>query len=251
MKLDGKTAIITGAASGIGRATAKLMIKENACVVIADINKERAEKTAEDIIGSGGKALPLKVDISSNNEVNKMVERTIAEFGRVDILVNNAALVPAPVIPFHERDMAQIETELNVTLMGTIRCCLAVIPYMLKQRSGRIINLTSEASKNGAPRMSIYAAGKAGVSGFTRSIAGEFATKGITVNCVSPGTIITPAMLQHIKENPRLENAYIAAIPMHKLGEPEDIANMIVFLSSDDAKYITGQDYSVNGGSRM
>jgi 2-hydroxycyclohexanecarboxyl-CoA dehydrogenase len=117
--------------------------------------------------------------------------------------------------------------------------------------SGRIISLTSAAGKSGASRMSIYSAAKAGVAGFSRAVAQEVATKGITVNCVCPGPIKTSAMAKHIAENPRSEKAYLDSTPMHKMGEPEDIAAMIVFLASDDAKYITGQEYSVDGGTRM
>jgi 3-oxoacyl-[acyl-carrier protein] reductase len=251
MRLKDKVAIITGAASGIGRATAYLMAREGAMVVISDINRQGAEEVARDIKKSGGRALALKTDVASDEEVKQMVDKTIEKFGRVDILVNGAALVPAPVIPLHERDMAQIENELSITLTGTIRCCRAVVPHMLKQMSGRIISLTSAASKTGASRMSIYSAAKAGVAGFSRAVAQEVATKGITVNCVCPGSIKTPAMAQHIIENPKLEKAYLASTPMHRMGEPEDIAAMIVFLASDDAKYITGQEYSVDGGTRM
>jgi NAD(P)-dependent dehydrogenase (short-subunit alcohol dehydrogenase family) len=147
--------------------------------------------------------------------------------------------------------MVQIENELNITLTGTIRCCWAVVPHMIKQMSGRIISLTSAAGKIGSSKMSVYSAAKAGVAGFSRAIAQEVATKGITVNCVCPGTIKTPAMARHIAENPRLEKAYLASNPMHRMGEPEDIAAMIIFLASDDAKYITGQEYSVDGGTRM
>jgi NAD(P)-dependent dehydrogenase (short-subunit alcohol dehydrogenase family) len=250
-RLTDKVAIITGAASGIGRATAYLMAREGAVVVILDINRQGAEEVARDIKKSGGRALALKTDVASDNEVKQMVEKTIEEFGRVDILVNGAALVPAPVIPIQERDMTQVETELNVTLTGAIRCCRSVVPHMLKQMSGRIISVTSDASKTGASRMSIYSAAKAGVAGFSRAVAQELATKGITVNCVCPGSIKTPAMTRHLIENPRLEKAQLASIPMHRMGEPEDIAAMVVFLASDDAKYITGQEYSVDGGTRM
>ncbi len=251
MRLKDKVAIITGAASGIGRVTAFLMAKEGAKLVVSDINLHAVEEVAEEIVGSGGRALVLKADVGSDTEVAQMVDKTMKEFGRIDILVNCAALVPAPVIPIHERDMKQVQNELNISLTGTIRSCRAVIPHMLQQKSGRIINLTSAAGKNGAPRMSIYSAAKAGVAGFSRAVAQEVAAKGITVNCVCPGPIKTPAMAKHLAENPRMEKAYLDSTPMHRIGEPEDIAAMIIFLASDEAKYITGQEYSVDGGTRM
>ena len=251
MRLKDKVAIVTGASSGIGRATAYLMAREGASVVIASRNIEELEKVAQDIRKSSGRALALKTDIANNDEVKQMVERTISQFGRLDILVNNAGNVPAPTILLHERDMAQVENEIGITLTGAIRCCRAVVPHMLKQKSGRIISVTSDCGKRGTPALSIYSACKAGVAGFSRAIAQELATEGITVNCIAPGTVMTPSLAKWLASNPEVAKQVMAEIPMGRIGEPEDIANMIVFLASDDAKYITGQDYSVDGGLRM
>jgi len=251
MRLKDKVAIVTGASSGIGQATAQLMAREGAAIVIADINIEGMEKVAQDIRKSGGRALAIKTDIANNDEVKQTVEKTIAQFGRLDILVNNAAHLTAPTTFLHERDMAQVENEIGITLTGTIRCCRAVIPQMIRQKSGRIISVTSDSGKHGTPRVSIYSACKAGVAGLTRAIAQELATEGITVNCVAPGAILTQNLASSLAVNPEVTKPFLAQIPMGRMGEPEDIAKMIVFLASDDAKYITGQDYSVDGGLRM
>ncbi|MFA4836595.1 MAG: 3-oxoacyl-ACP reductase family protein [Dehalococcoidia bacterium] len=254
MRLKGKVAIVTGAASGIGRATAHAIAREGASVIIADINKEGGEKIAEDIRKSGGKALAVKTDISKQDEVRQMVERAIAQFGRVDILVNNAAFMEMSPRLFHETDVVEWKPEIDTTFIGTLLCCRAVIPHMLKRKSGRIISVASDAGKmvvRGVPPLPVYSGCKAAVAGFSRAIAFELAPEGITVNCVSPGTIKTEPMAKIIAELPGIEQQWLPSIPMGRSGEPEDIANMIVFLASDDAKYITGQDYSVNGGMRM
>jgi NAD(P)-dependent dehydrogenase (short-subunit alcohol dehydrogenase family) len=250
-RLRERVAIVTGAASGIGRATARLMAEEGASIVAADINGEGAERVAAEVTQTGGRAIGIRVDIGNNDEVRQMVERAVAHFGRVDIMVNGAARIPVPEGPIEERNLADMENEISVTLIGAIRCCRAVVPYMIKQNSGRIINVCSDGGKGGSPSQSIYAASKAGLTCFSKSIAAELGSRGVTVNCVSPGAIKTPAMLQYLAENPAREEFFLARVPLRRLGEPEDIAHMIIFLASDDAAYITGQDYSVNGGSRM
>jgi NAD(P)-dependent dehydrogenase (short-subunit alcohol dehydrogenase family) len=227
------------------------MAEEGASIVAADINGEGAERVAAEITQTGGRAIGIRADIGNNDEVRQMVERTIAHFGRVDIMVNGAAQIPVSEGPIEERDLADVENEISVTLIGAIRCCRAVVPYMIKQNSGRIINVGSDGGKGGSPNQSIYAASKAGLACFSKSIAAELGSRGITVNCVSPGATKTPAMIRYLAENPAREEFFLARVPLRRFGEPEDIAHMIIFLASDDAAYITGQDYSVNGGSRM
>lgn len=248
MRLEKKVAIVTGSASGIGRAIALAFANEGANVVICDINVEGAKAAADEIKKLGYRALAVKADISKENEVKQMAEKTIREFGQVDILVNNAGFVNLVLAPFHETDTAEWGMEIDTTFIGQLLCCKAVIPYMIKQQSGRIINIVSTAGKIGVPYMALYSACKAAVAGFSRAIAKELAIQGITVNCISPGNINTPAMARamEIYKETMLEGLKLAA--MAKLGEPEDIANMAVFLASDDANYITGQNYSVDGG---
>jgi len=249
MRVKGKVAIVTGAATGIGRATACVLAREGASVVVVGHKREGAEKVAADIKKSGGRALAMKTDISKEDEVNQMVDRTIDAFGRVDIMVNNAALTETSFKEFSETVAAEWKPQIDTTFLGTLLCCKAVIPHMLNQRSGRIINVTSDAHRLGQVRESVYSGCKAGIAGFSRAFAKEIARYGITVNCVSPGAIKTEAMARMLAQHPELEKKWLGPLPMRHMGEPEDIANMILFLASDEAKFITGQEYSVNGGS--
>jgi NAD(P)-dependent dehydrogenase (short-subunit alcohol dehydrogenase family) len=247
MRVKGKVAIVTGAAAGIGRATAYVLAREGASVVVAGHRREGAEKIAEDIKKSGGRALAVKTDISKEDEVNHMVDRAIDAFGRVDIMVNNAALTETPYKLFSETAAVEWKPQIDTTFIGTLLCCKAVIPHMLNQRSGRIINVTSDAHRLGVVRESIYAGCKAGIAGFSKAFAKEVFRHGITVNCVSPGIIKTEALARMFAQHPELEKKWTG--PGQRMGEPEDMANMILFLASDEAKFITGQEYSVNGGT--
>lgn len=251
MRLKDRVAIVTGAASGIGRATAHALAGEGASVVIGDMDHEGGEKVAEEIKKSGGRALAVTADISKEDEVKQMVQRAIDEFGRVDIMVNNAGFVTLSPKPFHETDLAEWKAEIDITLVGTLLCCKAVLPHMLKQKNGRIISVSSDAGKGGSSGFALYSGCKSAIAGFSRTLAHELATQGITVNCVSPGLIHTPGLAMAMAKVPDAESQWLALVPMGKMGEPEDVASMIVFLASDGAKHITGQDYSVNGGGRM
>lgn len=251
--LKGKVAIVTGAARGIGQATGQALAREGVSVAIADIDEEGAEKVARDINKSGSKALAVKTDISNEDQVNQMVAKTIAKFGRVDILVNNAGLLgsTASYKGFSETEVSEWRREIGISLIGTLLCCKAVIDFMLQQKSGRIISVSSDAGKFGVANQPIYSAVKAGIAGFSRALALDVATKGITVNCVSPGAIRTPGLKEAIEKMRSDEEGWKSMTPMGRLGEPEEIASMIVFLASDQASFITGQDYSVDGGIRM
>ena len=272
-RLNGKVAIVTGAAQGLGRVTAYAMAKEGASVVAVYNSGEVAAKTvAEDINKSGGKAIAIKVDISQEDHVERMVKETIEKFGRVDILSNIAAYTAVSFKPLHETTVADWAPHLDITLKGSLFCAKAVIPQMLKQKSGRIINMSSMYGKMGAPMLAVYCASKAAVAGYTRAIALELATMGITANCVSAGAINTPAMARAAEVAPEgtINTTPVAAevaplvsgltpftynpevdVPMRRMAEPEEIAAMFVFLASDEARYITGQDISVDGGMRM
>lgn len=245
MKLEGKVAVVTGGSRNIGRAIALTLADAGADLVICSRKLPALEKVAEEIRAKGRKCLAVTADVSQQKEVNQMVEKTIDEFGRVDILVNNAANVELIWKNFHETDEAGWDKEIDVSFKGTLYCCKAVIPHMIAQRWGRIINITSVAAKLISPGRAVYAGSKAAVAGFSRSIAAELGPYGILVNCIAPGAIPDPttdeSVLAEIKKK-------LAVLPLAKPGDPEDIANMVLFLASEEAKYITGQEYSVDGG---
>ena len=252
MTLQNKVAIVTGAASGIGRAIALVLGREGASVVIGDLDLTKAEEVASQLSASGSKCFAVKADVSRAPDVNGMVEKTIRELGRIDILVNNAAYLGFSLEHkrFVETDEADWDLHISITLKGTLHCCKAVIPHMTAQGGGRIINITSDCAKLMAPRGEVlYSAVKAAVAGLSRCLAGELARSKILVNCVAPGFIMTPTVLE--TRPLEWQKKVTAGIPLKKPGEPEDIAEMVAFLASDQAKYITGQHYSVNGGTAM
>ncbi len=246
MKLANKVALVTGAAQGIGKAIALLLARNGADIVVSDINFEKAEETAREVEGLGRKAMACKVDVAKWDEVERMVEEVIARFGRVDILVNNAGIArDRLILRMTEEDW---DTVLNINLKGTFNCTKAVVRHMSKQRSGKIVNIASVVGEMGNVGQGNYAASKAGVIGFTKTVAREFAQRGINVNAIAPGYIETPmtdALPDKVKEELR------RLIPMDRLGKPEDVAEAVLFLVSESANYITGQVLNVNGGIYM
>ena len=246
MKLTGKVALVTGAAQGIGKAVALLLARNGADIVISDINLEKAEETAKEVQALGRKALATKVDVATLGDVEKMVETILAQFGKVDILVNNAGIARDKLIlRMTEEDWDAV---LNINLKGTFNCTKAVVRHMSKQRSGKIVNIASVVGEMGNAGQGNYAASKAGVIGFTKTIAREFAQRGINVNAIAPGYIETP-MTDALPDKAKEELKRL--IPMDRLGKPEDVAEAVLFLVSESANYITGQVLNVNGGIYM
>ena len=250
MKLEDKLAIITGAGSGIGRATALLFAQEGAALSISDVDMEGLENITTKIREMGTRVLASRADISNGKEVNEMVDKTIAEFGRVNILVNIAGYVYFKGRYFYRMDPEEWEPHINITLKGTLNVTKAVVPHMIEQESGRIISLSSDSAKYPMAGSTIYAAVKAGIAGFSRCLALELAPYGILVNCIAPGSIKTKATKMMNLPRGEAEKVF-ARIPLGRIGAPEDIANMALFLASDAGKYVTGQNYSVNGGMTM
>lgn len=250
MKLQDKVAIITGAASGIGRATALLFGREGAVLSISDIDIEGLEKVAAQLRESGSRVLTSKTDISNKKEVDEMVAKTLAEFGRVDILVNNAAHVYFRGRYFYKTDPEEWEPHINVTLKGTLYVTRAVVPHMVERKTGRIISISSDSGKYPMPGFSLYSAVKAAIAGFSRCLAAELAPYGILVNCISPGSIKTKLVKMMTMPRGEAEKMFERVL-LGRMGDPEDVANMVLFLASDDGKYITGQNYSVDGGLVM
>jgi len=242
----GKVAFITGAGSGIGRATALVLAKGGADVALCDVNLAGAEAVAQEVSALGRRALTLQVDVRRLEEVEAAVARTQSEFGRVDVLFSNAGI--AEQVPFTELTEAQWDQMFNVHLNGTYNCFRAVLPGMRARDWGRLISTSSMGAFTGGVRLSHYCAAKAGIAGLTIAMASELSRTGITVNAVAPGVIDTP-MLRQSPE--RWVERMVKTIPMRKLGKPEDIAHAVAYLAAEEAGFVTGQILSPNGGSYM
>ncbi len=246
MELSGKVALVTGGAQGIGRAIALLLAKHGADLVISDVNLEKAQETANEIQGMGRKSLAIQSNVANLKEVERMIETIVGQFGRIDILVNNAGITrDRLILRMTEEDWDAV---LDVNLKGTFNCTKAAVRHMSKQKSGKIVNIASVSGEMGNPGQANYSASKAGVIGFTKTIAREFAARGINVNAIAPGYIQTP-MTDAIPE--KAKEALKQMIPMERLGQPEDVAQAVLFLVSENSSYITGQVINVNGGIYM
>ncbi len=246
MNLTGKAALVTGAAQGIGRQIALALAADGADVAVCDVNLEMAQKTAGDIQTTGRKSLALKANVSAADEVAAMIDQVIKEFGKIDLLINNAGITrDGLILRMKDEDWDLV---LSINLKGAFLCSKAALKHMTKQRSGTIINIASIVGAMGNAGQANYVASKAGLIGLTKTIAREYANRGITANAVAPGFIDT-AMTQSLSDNVKEELA--KQIPMGKLGTPEDVANAVRFLASPWASYITGQVIHVNGGMYM
>ena len=246
MKLKGKVALVTGAAQGIGKAIALLLARNGADIVVSDINLEKAEETAKEIGAMGPKAVAVKVDVANLSDVDQMVTGILEKLAKIDILVNNAGITRDKLIlRMTEEDWDAV---LGVNLKGTFNCTKAVVRHMAKQRSGKIVNIASVVGEMGNAGQANYSASKAGVIGLTKTIAREYAQRGINVNAIAPGYIETP-MTEALPEKAKEELRKL--IPMERLGKPEDVAEAVLFLVSEESSYMTGQVLNVNGGIYM
>ncbi len=246
MDLEGKVALVTGGAQGIGQVTALLLASKGADVAVSDINREGVLGTAKEIEGLGRRGLGLEGDVSNPVDAEIIVAKTVDQLGGVDILVNNAGITRDKLLlRMTEEDWDAV---LNVNLKGTFNCTKAAIKHMVKHKSGRVVNIASVVGEMGNAGQANYAASKAGIIGLTKSIAREYAQRGINVNAIAPGYIETPmteALSEKVKEELK------AQIPMARLGTPSDVAKAVCFLVSDASSYITGQVLNVNGGIYM
>lgn len=245
MRLENKNAIVTGAGSGIGRATAVLFAKEGAKVVVADLDEKGGEETVTEIKDGGGEAVFIKTDVSREECINKMAETCLNGFGRIDILVNNAGIVKSgSLAETSEEDWDQI---MEVDLKGVFLGIKRVVPEMIKQGKGKIVNTASIAGLVGFDNLSAYCAAKGGVISLTRELALELASKRINVNCIAPGVIRT-AMTEGMLDDPKTKKGLEASTPYPRLGEPEDIAYAALYLASDESDFVNGETLVVDGG---
>jgi 2-hydroxycyclohexanecarboxyl-CoA dehydrogenase len=250
MNFDGKVVIVTGGGSGIGRVTVLKFAELNAKVAIVDINEQSANKVADEVSERGGEVMTIKTDITDYGQVQEMARKVNERFGSIDVLVNNAAW--DSLKPFMQTTTDFCYKLLDINLKGPIHVTRAVLEYMSKQEMGGVIvNVASDAAKVGSSGEAIYSAAKGGVMAFSKSIAREVARYKIRVNCTCPGPTDTPLMDEMKKGMPKIIDAIEKAIPMRKIGMPEQQADAIVWLASDSASYITGQALSVNGGLNM
>ncbi len=249
--ITGKVAIVTGAASGIGRAIALDLAEAGANVVVADVASEGAEKVAREIGSAGGKAIAVETDVTDSKEVEQMVQQTIEGFGKIDILINNAGIIGRSSVMDMKED--ELDRTFEVNLKGVVLCSQAVARHMIEQRSGKIVNMGSSLSSrasvcNFSGGGADYCASKAAVQAFTRALAMELGPYGINVNAIAPGGTNTP-MHEGLWEMAAIY--YQNSVPLGRLAEPGDIADVVVFLVTDAARYVTGQTIHVNGGQIM
>lgn len=258
LELEGKVAVVTGAGQGIGAAIADRLAQEGAHLALCDINfapVKKREKQVSQIRGKG--AIAIQVDVADRSQVERMSNIVLERFHRVDILINNAGI--CKICPIRELEEELWDRLMDVNLKGVYLCTLALVPRMIKQGNGRIVNISSMAGKIGGRWMTAYSASKAGVIGFTKSLAREVAQHGINVNCVCPG--IVPTELWHMcepdharklgKSKATVSSYYRSRIPLGRLCSPEDVANVAFFLVSSASSYMTGQALNVTGGQQM
>lgn len=245
-KLDDKIAIVTGAGQGIGRAISEKLAAEGATVVVTDVNEATAKETAD---GIGGGAVGIRTDVTSRESVNAMVEQVKNQFGRIDVLVNNAGWDKAS--PFVDSDPSDWDRVIQINLYGVLNTSKAVLPVMAEQGFGSVVNLASDAGRVGSSGEAVYSAAKGGVIAFTKSTAREMARHQVNANCVCPGPTDTALFASMGGDNPKLREALTRAIPFRRLAQPTDLANMVAFFASDEANFITGQTVSVSGGLTM
>src|SRR5271163_4494570 len=246
MKLAGRVALVTGASQGIGHACALALAREGASISVAARNYEKLEALVAEITAAGGKAAAFVMDVADEEQVKSGVKAALAHFGKIDILVNNAGITRDQLLMRMKR--ADWDAVLNTNLTSAYLCIQQVIGSMLKQRWGRIINITSVFGQTGQAGQANYAASKAGLIGLTMAIAREVGSRNITCNAVAPGfieTAMTSGFTDDFKQNA------LKMIPLGRIGTPEDVASSIAFLASDEASYITGHVLSVNGGMLM
>ncbi len=246
MRLKDKKAIVTGAGQGIGRSIALKMAQEGADVVIAEINPDKGFQTAREIETIGRKALALSVDVADRTQVKNMVDQVLKAWKQIDILVNNAGFDrPGTLLKVSEEDWNAV---IGVHLKGTLNFTQAVVPHMIEKKYGKIVNIASIWGKAGAVSEISYSTAKAAIIGFTKSVAREMGRYEINVNVVLPGLVLTPTIAKMAE---KYQNRIIENTPLRRMGQPEEVANVVTFLASDEASFMTGAVVEVSGGWNM
>lgn len=250
MRLKDKVAIVTGGGSGIGRETCRLFAREGAKTIVVDLIIEAASKVAEELKAQGYEALAMEIDVTNLEQVKHMAGAVLEEFGRIDVLANIAGGSAGPAIKtthglFADSTKERWDDMIHLNLFGTFNCTRAVINHMIERRGGKIVNFASTAGTVGMQKATEYSAAKGGVIAFTRALAKEVAQHGINVNSISPGIIGSPRVRGMNKE---MVQQWEEGIPLGRLGKPEEVASVVLFLSTDESSYITGENITVAGG---
>ena len=251
MRIQNKVALVTGGSRGIGRAICLRLAQEGGKVAVVDILEEEAKKTADDIKAAGGQALTVKTDVTQLDQVRACIQQINQTWGPIDILVNNAGW--DKIEPFVESQPETWEKVIAINLKGPIHFCHAVIPQMIERGSGKIVSISSDAGRVGSTGEAVYSACKAGIIGFSKTLARELARSKVNVNVVCPGPTETPLLkgVTSGERGARVIEAMTRAVPFRRLGQPEEIANAVAFFASPDADFVTGQILSVSGGLTM
>lgn len=248
LDLTGQVSIVIGARRGMGRTHALVLAKAGAKVVVSDVSQEDCREVVEEIKKVGGEAIAIKCDVSKKEEVDEMVKKTVEKWGKVDILVNNAGI--AQFKPFLEMTEEEWDRTIDINLKGYFLCAQAAAKEMVKQKSGAIVNIASVAMGQtgiGFPTLVHYCASKGGIVGMTEALALELAPYNIRVNAIAPGAIDTP-MIDPVKQDPKAMEGILARVPLHRVGKPEEVSNLVLFLASDASSYMTGSTVVVDGG---
>jgi 2-hydroxycyclohexanecarboxyl-CoA dehydrogenase len=249
MRFTEETAIVTGGASGIGKAVATTLAGEGASIAILDINTQSAQDVADEISGNGGTAIALHADVTQPDSMKEAVSMAIAQLGHIDILISNAGW--DEMKPFNDTDPSFWHRVVDINYLGHLAVIKAVLPHMTERNSGRIVTVASDAGRVGSSGEVVYSGAKGGVIAFSKALAREVSRNGIRINCVCPGLVDTPLLASTTSDNDKIINAIVRSIPMKRVGQPQEVADAICFLASHQSEYITGQTLSVDGGLTM
>lgn len=244
-----RVAFVTGAGRGIGREIARILASKSMKVIVSDVNRENAEETVSIVQNEGGEAVAVYCDVTNLESVQEAVAASLTHFQTIDVLVNNAGW--DKIEPFLKSEPSTWKTIIDINMMGQIHTCKEVLPVMIKNGYGKVINIASDSGRVGSSGEAVYSAAKGGVIAFTKTLAREMARHKLNINCIAPGPADTPLFQEIGLQNEGIAAALEKAIPFRRLAQPSDIANAVAYFASDEAGYVTGQTLSVNGGLTM